>query len=57
MHIGVNTTINSLNKDHIDEIGTEFIVTHALANSAPTETSVNSGQIIDNQTNITESTV
>lgn len=43
--------------DHIDEIGTEFIVTHALANSAPEETSVNSGQIIDNQTNITEATV
>ena len=43
--------------DHIDEIGTEFIVTHALANSAPEETSVNNGQIIDNQTNITEATV
>ena len=43
--------------DHIDEVGTEFIVTHALANSAPEETSVNNGQIIDNQTNITEATV
>jgi biopolymer transport protein ExbB len=43
--------------DHIDEVGTEFIVTHALANSALEKTSVNNGQIIDNQTNITEATV
>ncbi|MEC8659397.1 MAG: hypothetical protein VXY33_09370, partial [Verrucomicrobiota bacterium] len=38
--------------DHIDEVGTEFIVTHALADSGSSETPVN-----DNQTNITEATV
>jgi len=43
--------------DHIDEVGTEFIVTHALADSGSSETPVNDNQILDNQTNITEATV
>jgi biopolymer transport protein ExbB len=37
--------------DHIDDVGTEFIVTHALANSAPT-----TGPAADDQTNISEGT-
>ena len=43
--------------DHIDEVGTEFIVTHALADSSSSESLVNDTQILDNQTNITEATV
>ncbi|HIG85247.1 MAG TPA: MotA/TolQ/ExbB proton channel family protein [Verrucomicrobia bacterium] len=42
--------------DHIDDVGTEFIVTHALANSAPTTGPADAGQDINDQTNVSEGT-
>jgi biopolymer transport protein ExbB len=42
--------------DHIDDVGTEFIVTHALANSAPTSGPADNGQDINDQTNVSEGT-
>lgn len=42
--------------DHIDDVGTEFIVTHALANAAPTTGPADVGQDINDQTNVSEGT-
>ena len=42
--------------DHIDDVGTEFIVTHALTNAAPTTGPADVGQDINDQTNVSEGT-